>query len=65
MVRSYAYFSITRTCERLVFHHHEKDDQKNVFEHVLEVQTLRALVLHTLILSSGPMAEKSVHRLFN
>jgi hypothetical protein len=46
--------------EPLMFHHHEKDNQKNVFEHALEVQTLRVLVLHILIFSSGSTAEKSI-----
>jgi hypothetical protein len=36
-----------------VFHLHEEDDQKRASEHVLEVQTLRALVLHILTSFSG------------
>jgi hypothetical protein len=43
-----------------MFHHHEKDNQKNASKHVLELQTLHVLVLHTLIFSSRSTAEKSV-----
>jgi hypothetical protein len=50
------------------FHHHEKDDQKNASEHVLEVETLCVLVLYTLIFSFEPTTEnllQKIHMLSN
>lgn len=50
----------SRLQERSVFHLHQEGGQSHSSEHVLEVQTLRALALHTLIFASGSMAERSV-----